>query len=108
MTKRVIAALENPKVKILGHPTGRKLMLREGIKLDWDTVFDFCLKHEKWLEINSWPERLDLPDDLVFEAVKKGVKMVINTDSHEVNQLELMRYGVSVARRGWAEKKRYY
>lgn len=105
MTKRVLDALAHPKVRILGHPTGRKLMQREGFELNWEKIFDFCLKNNKWLEINSWPERLDLPDNLVYEAVKRGVKMVINTDSHDVSQMELIRFGVDVARRGWAEEK---
>jgi len=105
MTKRVLRALDHPKIKIFGHPTGRKLDKREGYELHWEKIFDFCLKKGKWIEINAWPERLDLPDSLVREAVKRGVKMVINTDSHAANQLFLMEYGVSVAKRGWAEKK---
>jgi len=105
MTKRVLQALNHPKIKIFGHPTGRKLGQREGYELDWEKIFDFCLKKEKWIEINAWPDRLDLPDSLVREAVKKGVKMVINTDSHAAEHLYLMEFGVSVARRGWAEKK---
>jgi len=104
MTKRILSALEHSKVKILGHPTGRKLNEREGYELDWEKVFDFCLKKGKWLEINAWPDRLDLPDVLVREAVKRKVKMVICTDSHSLEHLNLMRYGVAVARRGWAEK----
>lgn len=104
MTKRILKGLEHPKVKILAHPTGRKLGEREGYELDWDQVFAFCKKHKKWLEINAWPNRLDLPDTLVREAVKNGVKMVISTDSHAVDQLELMPYGVAVARRGWVTK----
>lgn len=104
MTKRVIKALAHPKIKIFGHPTGRMLNRREGYELDWEIIFDFCLKNNKWLEINCWPERLDLPDSLVFQAVKKGVKIIINTDSHQADQLNLMEYGVAVARRGWAEK----
>jgi len=105
MTKRVLKALGHPKVKILGHPTGRLLEEREGYELDWREVFDFCLKNKKILEISAWPNRLDLPDTLVKEAVKYGVKLIIDSDSHHVDQMKLMRYGVSVARRGWAEKK---
>lgn len=104
-TKRVLRALSHPKVKILGHPTGRKLNEREGVDFDWEKIFEFCKKNNKWLEINSWPERLDLPDILVHEAVKQGVKLTIDTDSHAVANMRGMRYGVSVARRGWAEKK---
>lgn len=104
-TKRVLRALAHPKVKILGHPTARKLNEREGIDYNWPEIFEFCKKHDKWLEINSSPDRLDLPDVLVREAIRAGVKLVINTDSHAVEQMGGMRYGISVARRGWAEKK---
>jgi len=105
MTERIIRALDHPKVKIFGHPTGRKLNSREGYEIDWERLFDFCLKKNKFLEISGWPERLDLPDFLVREAVNYGVKMAINSDSHLVDQMDLIRYGISVARRGWAEKK---
>lgn len=104
-TKRVLTALAHPKAKIFGHPTGRKLNQREGIELNWPEIFEFCKKHDKWLEINSWYDRLDLPDTLVREAVKLGVKLIIDTDAHRLNDMKLMRYGVSVARRGWAEKR---
>lgn len=104
MTQRVLVALDHPKVKFFAHPTGRLLGEREGIELDWDQIFDFCLKHDKWLEIDAWPNRLDLPDVIVHQAVKAGVKIIIDTDSHAADQLPFMRYGVSVARRGWAQK----
>lgn len=103
-TSRILAALDHPKVKIFAHPTGRKLNGREGVELDWDKIFDLCLKNQIWLEINSWPERLDLPDGLVREAIKAGVKLAINTDSHAADQMRLIKFGVSVARRGWATK----
>lgn len=103
-TKRVLAALAHPKAKIFGHPTARKLNQREGVDLDWDQIFDFCLKNNKFLEINSYFDRLDLPDVLVREAVRKGVKMSIDTDSHAIDSLDLMQFGISVARRGWATK----
>jgi len=105
MTARILRALEHPKVRILGHPTGRKLGEREGYELDWERIFTVCRQKKIILEINACPDRLDLPDVLVREAVKSGVKMVINTDSHALDQMKLMKYGVSVARRGWAEKK---
>ena len=105
MTERILKGLDHPKVKILGHPTGRKLNEREGYELEWEKVFEFCRKNNKFLEISAWPERLDLPDFLVKEAVKNEVKMIISTDSHSVEQMNLMKYGVYVARRGWAEKK---
>lgn len=104
MTKRVLAALENPKVKILGHPTGRLLQKREGYELEWEKIFEVCKKKQIALEINSWPDRLDLPDTLIKEALRYGVKCIVNTDAHANVQMELMSYGVSVARRGWATK----
>jgi DNA polymerase (family 10) len=106
MTQRVINALSwNPKALILAHPTARKLNEREGIELDWPKIFDFCLKNNKWLEINADPMRLDLPDFLVREAVKAGVKLTLGTDSHDKEMMKNMIYGISVARRGWCEKK---
>jgi DNA polymerase (family X) len=104
-TKRVLSALSHPKAKIFGHPTARKLTEREGVDLDWDVIFDFCLKNHKFLEINSYPDRLDLPDVLVRDAIKYGVKLIIDTDSHMIDALTLMPFGVSVARKGWAQKK---
>lgn len=104
MTKRVLEGLSHPKAKILAHPTGRMLNERPGYELEWDKIFDFVKKNKKALEINAWYTRLDLPDTLVKQSVKNGVKMVIDTDSHAVWQMDLMKYGVAVARRGWAIK----
>ena len=103
-TKRVIAALSHPKVKIFAHPTGRMLGKREGVELDWEKIFEFSLSNNKWLEINAEPMRLDLPDVLVKDAVKGGIKLTIGTDAHHVNGMDNMPYGVFVARRGWAER----
>ncbi len=105
MTKRVLCALSHPKVKIFAHPTARKINEREGVELDWPEIFDFCLKNNKWVEINADPMRLDLPDTLVRDAVKCGVKLTLGTDTHEISMMDNMRYGVYVARRGWCEKK---
>lgn len=102
MTERVLKGLSHPKAKILAHPTGRLLNQRTGYDLDWNEVFDFCVANNKAIEINSWPQRLDLPDNLVREAIKKRVKLVIDTDSHALDHMDLMKHGVSVARRGWA------
>ncbi|MDP2649410.1 MAG: PHP domain-containing protein [bacterium] len=105
MTRRVLKGLSHPKARILAHPSGRLINQREGYELDYDRVFDFCLKNNKAIEINAWPTRLDLVDPLVFEARKLGVKFVINTDAHATYQMDNMFYGVSVARRGWCEAK---
>ncbi len=104
MTARVISALQYPKVKILGHPTGRLLTKREGFELDWERVYSQCRQNNIALEINAWPLRLDLPDILVREAIKNKVKLIVNTDAHSVDQMDLMLYGVAVARRGWTKK----
>lgn len=104
MTKRVLQGLSHPKAKILSHPTGRIINERSGYQLDWDQIFDFCVKHHKALEINAWPERTDLPDSLIREAKKCGVKFVIDTDSHATAHMNAMQFGVWNARRGWAEK----
>ncbi|MBI2421147.1 MAG: DNA polymerase III [Candidatus Levybacteria bacterium] len=104
MTERVLKGLSHEKARILAHPTGRLLNKRNGYELNWDKLFDFCKKNKKIIEINSWPYRLDLPDPLIREAKKYGIKFSIDTDSHVAEQMELMRYGVALARRGWAEK----
>ena len=104
MTQRIVKALSFPKVRIFGHPTGRLINEREQIAADWHQVFEMCKKNQIALEINSSPKRLDLPDMLVQEALKSGCFFTIDTDSHQVNQMDHMPYGVSVARRGWAQK----
>jgi DNA polymerase (family 10) len=104
MTKRVIKGLSHPKAKILTHPTGRLINERPGYELEWKEIFEFCKSENKALEINAFPSRLDLTDLLVRQAVEIGVKLFINTDSHAVSQMDLMKYGISVARRGWATK----
>lgn len=104
MTERVLKGLSHPKAKILAHPTGRLLNQRPSYELHWDQIFAFCVKNNKALEINASPLRLDLPDILVRKAIEKGVKLFIDTDSHALDQMDLMEFGVTVARRGWATK----
>lgn len=104
-TERILKALNHPKVKIWGHPSGRLIQQRQGLDYDWERVFDFCKKRGILVEINAWPRRLDLSEDLIRVAIKSGVKMIINTDSHKVEQMKLIEYGVNNARRGWAEAK---
>lgn len=102
MTRRLLAALDNPSINGIAHPTGRLINSREGIDADWEAVMEACLRLDKILEIDGWPDRLDLPDNLVREAVKSGVKLVIDSDAHAIEQLRMLDYGVDVARRGWA------
>lgn len=106
ITKRLLKALENPYVDIISHPTNRLLNERQSSDADWETIFKFAAKNKKLLEINAFPNRLDLRDDLVRQALEYGVKFVIDTDAHALEQMNNMLYGVSVARRGWVEAKR--
>lgn len=104
ITKRLLVALNSPYVDIISHPTNRLLNERDSSDANWDEVFKLAAKNKKLLEINAYPNRLDLRDDLVRMAKKYGVKFIINTDAHEVTQMDNMRFGVAVARRGWAEE----
>jgi len=104
MTQRMIKAMRNPYVKIISHPTGRLINRRDEYQLDIDKIIEIARETETALEINSFPERLDLKDTNIRKAIQKGVKLVINTDSHHRNHLQLMRFGIAQARRGWATK----
>jgi len=106
MTRRIIKALENPVVDILGHPTGRLLGKREPFEVNMEKIIEAAKANKKVLELNGCPDRLDLTDIYLKQAKEKGVKIVISTDSHKNLHLkEWMRYGVGMARRGWLEKK---
>jgi len=103
MTERLLKAINHPHIDIIGHPSGRLIGQREPYEVDWAQIFENCAKTGTALEISSFPNRLDLADYLVQEAKRHGCKFTIDTDSHQMEHLELMRYGISVARRGWCE-----
>ena len=105
MTERLLKALQNPYVRILGHPTGRYVLRRDPFSFDVERVFDAARKAGVVLEVNANPERLDLCDRHVRLARDKGIKLVISTDAHQPKHFHFMRYGVTTARRGWAVKK---
>jgi len=105
MTERIITAMKNPNVDIISHPTGRILKQRDEYQIDFDKILKVAKETNTILEINSSPVRLDLKDINIRKAKKIGVKMVINTDAHRIEQLELIKFGIAQARRGWAEKK---
>lgn len=105
MTKRILKAMTYPKVKIMGHPTGRLLGKREEIDADWTVILDEAKKRNIAMEINASPDRLDLPEILVKQAVANGNKLVIDTDSHAAVHMRGMPFGIYVARRGWATKR---
>ena len=105
MTRRILSAIHNPHVDILGHPTCRLLGQREPVDLDIEAIFKAALEHNTALEINAMPSRLDLKDTHIYKARQTGVKLVIATDSHHPEHLKFMRFGVGMARRGWCEAK---
>ena len=105
MTERLLAAIENPYTQILGHPTGRLLLRRDGFPYDMEAILDAAAKHGVAVECNASPERLDLKDTYLRMAKERGVPVVISTDAHTTTTLQFMRYGVQMARRGWIEKK---
>ena len=104
MTDRFLRAMECPHLKIIGHPTGRILLNREGYPFDFERVATEAAKRGIWMEINASPERLDLHGPLLRIAKSKGVKFVIATDAHHPKHLLNMPFGVTMARRGWLEK----
>lgn len=105
MTARIIQAMKNPNIDIISHPTGRLLQKRDEYQIDFDKILQAAKATGTILEINAYPDRLDLKDTNIRKAKAAGVKMVINTDSHSIATLGVMEYGISQARRGWAEKK---
>jgi len=104
MTDRLIKAIQNPNTSVIGHPTGRILLRRDAYPFDMDAVLKSAAKHEVAMELNAYPDRLDLCDRHLRMAKERGVKIVINTDSHHTSHMEKIKYGVLQARRAWLTK----
>lgn len=104
-TARIIRAMHNPYFTILGHPSGRLLNQREAYDINFERVFTTAKELGRFLEINAQPERLDLNDEYCRLAKDMQIKLVISTDAHSADQLNLMPYGINQARRGWIEAK---
>lgn len=104
-TSRILAAMDNPHVDIIAHPTGRLISKREGADIDMQKIIKKSLDTHTILEIDSQPTRLDLSDVNAKAAIEAGCKLAINSDAHSADQLRLMRLGIAVARRAWCEKK---
>lgn len=102
-TRRLIRAIEDPHVHVIGHPSGRRLDRREGIDFDVAEVARAAARHQVALEINAHPHRLDLRDEHIRWAREHGVRFAISTDAHSIAELENMHYGVATAQRGWVE-----
>jgi DNA polymerase (family 10) len=104
LTKRIIAACKNKYVNIIAHPTGRLWGVREAYEIDLDEILKVASDYQVALEINCYPQRLDLNDISAMKAKKMGVKLALGSDSHRLEQLAAMELGISVAARGWLEK----
>ena len=105
MTDRLLKAIENPNASILGHPTGRQLLRRDEYAFDMDAVLKAAAKNKVAMELNSYPDRLDLNDVHLRRAKQYGVKIVINTDAHHTSHLAKIRYGILQARRAWLTRE---
>jgi DNA polymerase (family 10) len=105
LTKRIIRAMQNRYVSVIAHPTGRLMGSRDAYAVDIDEIFRAARDTNTALEINAFPSRLDLDDTSVKKAAQMGIMLAIGTDTHHADQLDNMKYGLSVARRGWLEKK---
>ncbi len=104
MTDRLLRAIHNPNTSIIGHPTGRKQPTRDAYPFDMRTVLTAAAERKVAMELNSYPERLDLNDVHLRQAKQHGVKVVINTDSHHTSHMDKIRYGLLQARRAWLTK----
>jgi len=105
MTKRIVTAIHNDYVRAIGHPTGRLIQKRLPYELNLKEVFEAASDQGVMLEINAFPDRLDLDDVNCRAAMQQGVTMSIGSDAHTAGQLDFLPLGVSVARRGWLEAK---
>jgi DNA polymerase (family 10) len=105
MTKRIIKGMQNQEADFLAHPTGRLIGKRDPYEVDIEQIMDIAKETNTRLEINSFPDRLDLDDGHVKLAKEHGVQFVLGTDAHSVTNLPFMRFGIATARRGWLEKK---
>jgi DNA polymerase (family 10) len=105
MTERLLKAIENPNTSIIGHPTGRIQLRRDAYQYNMDAILAAAARHKVAMELNSYPDRLDLNDVHLRQAKQRGVKIVINTDSHHTSHLEKIRYGILQARRAWLTRE---
>jgi DNA polymerase (family 10) len=105
MTKRVIKAIENPNLDILFHPTAREIQKREPIQLDLEKIITISKENGTILDVDSYPDRLDLRDEHIRKAIQIGAKLCISSDAHSTSHLHYLELGVAQARRGWATAK---
>ena len=104
-TKRIIKAMENPNVDIIFHPTGRIINRREPYKVNVEELLKAAKRTKTVMEIDAFPDRLDLKDEYIRKGVEMGVKFSIDSDAHSTHHFQYLEYGIAQARRGWATKK---
>ncbi|HXX81100.1 MAG TPA: PHP domain-containing protein, partial [Thermodesulfovibrionales bacterium] len=104
LTRRLVAAIRNPYVSVIAHPTGRLIGERDAYDVDMERVFAALKESGKAIEMNAYPLRLDINDTLARKAKEMNIPVAINTDTHVLSQFDSMVYGVSIGRRGWLEK----
>jgi DNA polymerase (family 10) len=105
MTERIKRAMENPHIDIIFHPTGRVIQRREAYKLDMDALIKHAKKTKTVMEINAYPNRLDLKDEHARKGVETGIKFAIDSDAHNASHIQYLRFGIAQARRGWVKKR---
>ncbi|OGC45090.1 hypothetical protein A2V49_00300 [candidate division WWE3 bacterium RBG_19FT_COMBO_34_6] len=105
LTSRLVAAARHPLINIIGHPSGRLINERESADIDWREFFIAAADNNKIIEINSQPNRLDLTEDLIPDALSRNIRLVINSDAHSTGQLNYIKYGIDAARRSWCGKE---
>ena len=105
MTDRLLRAISNPHVSLIGHPTGRKLLIRQGYSFDCDKIFAAAAQAGVAMEHNAYPDRLDLRDQHLRQAKARGVKFIINTDAHHTTHMEKIRFGILQLRRAWLTRQ---
>jgi DNA polymerase (family 10) len=103
-TRRILTAIENPFTHILGHPTGRLLLAREGYPLDFDQIIQACADNDVVIELNASPHRLDIDWTLIQQALDAGVQIAINPDAHSISGIKDIKYGVLAAQKGGLTK----
>jgi len=104
-TQRVLRAVQNPHVDIIFHLTGRLIHRRDPIELDIEKIIETAKRRKTVLEIDAYPDRLDIRDEYIRKCVQKGVRMSIDSDAHSKEHFKLLEYGAAQARRGWATKE---
>jgi DNA polymerase (family 10) len=104
MTERLLKTISNKNVSVIGHPTGRMLLRRDAYAYDMDAVLKAAARNKVAMELNAYPDRLDLCDRHLRQAKEGGVKIIINTDSHHTSHMEKIKYGILQARRAWLTK----